>query len=41
VSASAYSAWTAKREPGQPTAEQAKAELLAEIHAIHTRSTGT
>ena len=34
VSASAFSAWTAKRVPGQPAAEQAKAELLAEIHAI-------
>jgi hypothetical protein len=41
VSASAFYAWTAKRVPGQPAAEQAEAELVAKIRTIHRESTGT
>ena len=41
VSASAFYAWTAKRVPGQPAAEQAEAELVAKIRTIHRESSGT
>jgi putative transposase len=41
VSASAFSAWAAKREQGQPAAEQAQAELVAKIRTIHRESAGT
>jgi putative transposase len=40
-SASAFYAWTAKRVPGQPAAEQAEAELVAKIRTIHRESSGT
>jgi transposase InsO family protein len=41
VSASAFYAWAAKGEQGQPAAEQAEAELVAKIHTIHAESGGT
>jgi putative transposase len=41
VSSSAFYAFTASRELAPSPAEQAKAELLAEIRAIHTASGGT
>jgi putative transposase len=40
VSASAFYAWAARRVPAA-AAEQAEAELVAEIRAIHTESKGT
>ena len=41
VSASAFYAWAAQREQGQPAAEQAEAELVAKIRTIHRESSGT
>jgi len=41
VSASAFYAWTAKRVPGQPAAEQVEAELVAKIRTIYRESSGT
>jgi putative transposase len=41
VSASAFYAFTARRKQAPSAAEQTTAELVAEIRAIHTESTGT
>jgi putative transposase len=41
VSTSAFYAWAARRQQAPSVAEQAQAELVAEIRRIHRESNGT